>query len=241
MNEPAAVRVPSSAIELSRWPVRLDGPPLSRSVRSPKGKQWQPPEALMPDQIKAVIAAAACERDRLLMRCLWATGGRISEVLALRPSDIARDSLVIPNRKNVSRPFKRAFLSAGDADLPGELLLWAQEQGIAGDGPLFPSAKHDSEGKPKAISRQQAWLIVRTASDRAGVRVLAMRPSKYGDAGQAAPIHCHLFRHARIRQILRSTKSLPLAQKQAGWRHLMPQYLTIGDDEARQMMGTVGE
>ncbi len=37
------------------------------------------------------------------MRVLWATGGRVSEALALRAADIRRDALVLPNRKNPGR------------------------------------------------------------------------------------------------------------------------------------------
>ena len=55
-------------------------------------------------------------------------------------------------------------------------------------------------------------------------------------AGQPAPVHPHLFRHARVRQIVRQTRSLPLAQRQAGWTRLQPAYLSIGDVEARDMM-----
>ena len=58
----------------------------------------------MPEDVQAVIAAATCERDRLLLRCLWATGGRVSEVLTLRPRDVRREALVLPNRKDPSRP-----------------------------------------------------------------------------------------------------------------------------------------
>jgi len=70
----------------------------------------------------------------------------------------------------------------------------------------------------------------------AGVQVLAMRPSSHGDAREPAPVHPHLLRHARVRQLVRSTKSLPLAQKQARWSRLQMAYLTIGDDEARELM-----
>ncbi len=55
---------------------------------SAKGRLWQPPEGLTSAGIKAVVAAATIDRDRLLRRCLWATGGRVSEVLTLRPADI---------------------------------------------------------------------------------------------------------------------------------------------------------
>jgi integrase len=188
-----------------------------------------------------VIEAAPSERDRLLLRVLWATGGRISEVLALRPMDVRRDSLALPNLKNPSRPTKRVFLPAGQADLPGALLLWAKEHGLGDHQPLFFSRKRARDGRPRAISRQQAWEIVRAASERANVRVLALRRSTYGNAGEPAPIHPHLFRHARVRQIVRATKSLPIAQKQAGWSRLQMAYLSVSDEEVRAAMSTVHE
>ena len=92
-----------------------------------------------------------------------------------------------------------------------------------------------------AIGRVQAWRIVKEASERAPVRVLALRESKDGSAGVPAPVHPHLLRHARVRQIVRQTKSLPLAQKQAGWSRLQLAYLTMGDDEARDLMRRVDE
>jgi integrase len=170
---------------------------------------------------------------------MWATGARISEVLTLRPKDIHRDSLVLPNLKNPSRLTKRVFLPAGQMDLPGALLLWAKEHGLADDAPLFFSRKRGQDGEPRAISRQQAWEIVRAASERADVRVLALRSSAYGPAGEPAPVHPHLFRHARVRQILRTTKSLPIAQKQAGWSRLQMAYLSVSDDEVREAMQAV--
>jgi integrase/recombinase XerD len=186
-----------------------------------------------------VIDAALSERDRLLLRVLWATGARISEALALRPMDVRRDSLVVPNLKNPSRRTKRVFLPAGQADLPGALLLWAKEHHLGDNQPLFFSRKHALGGQRRPISRQQAWEIVRAAADRANVRVLALRASRYGQAGEPAPVHPHLFRHARVRQIVRTTKSLPIAQKQAGWSRLQMAYLSASDDEAREAMRDV--
>ncbi len=209
--------------------------------RERPAKQWQPPEGLSPGEVRAVIAAAQSERDRLLLRVLWATGGRVSEVLALRPLDVHRDNLVLPNLKNPSRPVKRVFLPGGEADLPGTLLLFQRELGLADDEPLFMSRMHGEDGRRRAITRTQAWRIVRAASERAGVRILALRESRYGAVGEPAPIHPHLFRHARVRQIVRQTRNLPLAQKQAGWSRLQLVYLTIGDDEARDLMRTVTE
>jgi hypothetical protein len=54
-------------------------------------------------------------------------------------------------------------------------------------------------------------------------------------------IHPHLFRQARVRQIVRHTKSLALAQKQTGWARLHTEYLTRSDAEAEQLMQGVPE
>jgi len=119
-------------------------------------------------------------------------------------------------------------------------MLWANEQGLAPQAPLFFSRKHGPAG-PRAISRVQAWTIVKAASERANVRVLALRGSRRGAIGEPAPAHPHVFRHVRVRQIVRQTRSLPLAQRQAGWARLQPAYLSIGDEEARELMRGVAD
>src|SRR6266851_5512690 len=117
-----AVSQGANALVSASRHVKLDSPQTKRSVRSNQ-KHWQPPEGLFPDDVKAVINAASCERDRLLLRVLWATGARISEVLALRSMDVQRDQVVLPNRKNPNLTVKRVYLPAGQADLPGALLV----------------------------------------------------------------------------------------------------------------------
>ena len=96
-NSPPPALAVREARELS------DSKRQTRSVRS-SAKHWQPPEGLSPEEVRAVIAAASCERDRLLLRVLWATRARISEVLPLRSRDVRRDSLVLSNRKNPNCP-----------------------------------------------------------------------------------------------------------------------------------------
>lgn len=150
-----------------------------------KNKHWEPPEGLSSAYVQAIIDAAGNDRDRLLLRVLWETGGRISEALALRACDIQRDALILPNRKNPSQPTKRLFLPTSSLDLPGELLHW-QQQHLEDDDPLFCSRKRGADGRKRAISRIQAWKIVKEASARAGIQVLALRPSQRGDASSCA-------------------------------------------------------
>jgi integrase len=146
---------------------------------------------------------------------------------------------VLPNSKHPSRPVETVCLSAGDQDLPGELLLWRKAEGLADGAPLFASRKRGAAGRVRAIGRIQAWRLVKEASERAQIRVLALRESKDGTAGAPAPVHPHLFRPARVRQIVRQTRSLPLAHLQAGWSRPQMAYLTLSDDEARELMRRV--
>lgn len=100
-----------------------------RSVK-PASKRWQPPEGLTPEDIQTVIAAAACGRDRLLYdalghRCPHQRG------LGAATQGCPPTGLVLPNLKNPSRPVKTAHLAAAHTGLPGDLLLWARDQGLA--------------------------------------------------------------------------------------------------------------
>jgi integrase len=90
--------VPASQIVL----LHSEGKRRSVALGPAKGKRWQPPDGLLPADVQGIIAAAPEGRDRLLLRMLWATGGRISEAMALRACDMQRDALVLPNRKNPS-------------------------------------------------------------------------------------------------------------------------------------------
>src|SRR5713101_1862447 len=153
---------PTRAIAVPESRVLSDSGGAPRSVRSPT-KHWQPPEGLSPEEVRAVIAAARSERDRLLLRVLWATGARISEVLALRPRDVHRDSLVLPNRKN-PQPDHQARVSArvragadgraaalGQGAGPGRrraavLLAQARRGRLAPAAPAWPGLAHCQGG-----------------------------------------------------------------------------------------------
>ncbi|HLZ28077.1 MAG TPA: hypothetical protein VKV73_12235 [Chloroflexota bacterium] len=78
-----------------------------------------------------------------------------------------------------------------------------QELGVAEHEPLFFARKRAANGDRQALERGQAWLIMKEASERADARVLALRASKHGPADAAVPVHPHLFRYARVRQIVR--------------------------------------
>jgi hypothetical protein len=86
----------------------------------------------------------------------------------------------------------------------------------------------------------QAWWSVNDASEGAPVWVRVRRAPKEGVVG-APGRSPYRFRHARVRQIVRQTKSMPLAQMHAGWSRLQLAYLPIGVDEARALMHQVDQ
>ncbi len=111
----------------------------SRSVRS-ISKRWQPPEGLARADVLAIIAAAATERDRLLLRVLSATGARISEVLALRPMDVQRSA-------HTAQPQEPQSIDQAGVPAPGtgrstrRPSFVARQEALADAEPLFFSRK----------------------------------------------------------------------------------------------------
>jgi integrase len=211
------------ALVATRTPVLSHSARRPRSVASRHSGPWQAPDDyLRPEQARAVIGAAATQRYRLLLRALWASGGRVSEVLGLRAIDVRRDALMLPNLKNPGRRTKTVYLSGSDADLPGQLLPWQREAQLAPDAPLFFSRKRGPDGELVLLSRGQVKRIVELAGRRAQVSRAAVRDSNTRHKGDPGPVYPHAFRHARVRQIMRTTRSLPLAQRQAGGPRCSP-------------------
>src|SRR3954447_10733921 len=158
---------------LSNSPSLLDCRPMrqpgGRSARAAgSGRSSAPPVAqrvpqgavAAPEVPPAILALVAGERDRLLLRTLWATGARVGDVLALRPRDIRRDAVLLPNPKDPQAPAATVSIGEAHASLPGELLLWAREHDLADDEPLFFSRQQAGDGRRRAITRQQAWQII---------------------------------------------------------------------------------
>ncbi|MBV9323847.1 MAG: helix-turn-helix transcriptional regulator [Chloroflexi bacterium] len=127
------------------------------TAAEPAGR-WSPPANLSLEAVRGLLEAAG-ERDRLLLRTLWASGARLSEVLVLRPRDVRR-GLVLPDPMHPGRTGNLVQLTAAHADLPDALLRWARAHGLNDDEPLFFSRERGADGRRKAIDRVRAWQIV---------------------------------------------------------------------------------
>src|SRR5919202_6128393 len=142
------------------------------------------PSYVTRDQARATINAATTQTHRLLLECLWQSGGRISEVLRLRPCDLdeREGALVLDNRKQKrgSRK-KRVYVST---DLVAQLQVLARDARIGYRSYLFRSGK--SGDAP--MSTVHAWRIVTACSRRGEVQV-------EDGQGHLRPANARDFRH----------------------------------------------
>ncbi len=181
-------------------------------------------------EARAIINAAEGFRDRLLLETIWQTGGRISEVLRIRPTDV--DALLgtiqLANLKQRrARARKVVYVSV---DLAAQLRALARDLRIPVDGYLFQSRQ--SAGKP--MSRYQAYRII---SDAARAAQVYKESPRIG----WAPAWPHCFRHGAAVHLLQQTLRLDYVQDQLGHSRLetTKQYLRLSDADKQRLRDQV--
>jgi integrase len=150
------------------------------------------PSYVTREQARAIINATTTTVHRLLLECLWQSGGRVSEVLRLRLSDIDPEAplLHLVNMKQRKRlrggalPRKVVVVSA---DLVAQLRALARDARIPAGGYFFRSQK--SQERP--MSYGHCWRLIRQYSIAAGIQVIGSdgqpRPStRSGKASRSA-------------------------------------------------------
>ena len=132
--------------------VRVSGhPPLPSAAVTLARASSGVPAYVTADQVAAMVACALTTRDRLLLRTLWESGGRVSEVASLRLCDIdrAEGALQLTNLKQRGprRHVKLVYISR---DLAGALLAFARDTRLGHDGHLFRSSIRGGARYPPA-------------------------------------------------------------------------------------------
>jgi len=195
--------------------VRVSGhPPLPSASLTLARAASGVPAYVTAGQVSAMVACAPTTRDRLLLRTLWESGGRVSEVASLRLCDIDRTegALQLTNLKQRGprRHVKLVYISR---DLAGALLAFARDTRLGHDGHLFRS-RQSGEGH---LTRQQVLRIVNRLAVDAGVIV----------QGRSGPRPaCGLdFRHGSAVHLLRS--GVPLTEVQSHLGHARVDTTTV--------------
>jgi integrase len=141
---------------------------------------------LEPQQVEKLISIAPNPRDALLVRILWRTGLRVSELIGIKISDIDSENRaivikVLKLRKKDGKTIERRRLipvDQGTLDMMTEYLAWRKQFPYKGDL-LFP------------ITRQRVDQIFWKLGKRAGIKEI-------GDpaVSKHRKLHPHHLRHS---------------------------------------------
>jgi integrase len=182
---------------------------------------------------KAMFVAAQSSRDKLLIRMLWVTGRRITEILDIRIHEIDFQINKIAfhiekktERVNGVRQKKDLVKLKPIDDFTVRLIkAYIAESNLSSDKYLFES--EFNPGRP--ITRQRAYDIVRWCAEKAGIE----------QVGGCKP-HPHHFRHSYAIDMARKMKSPSDVRKlQMMMEHsnlaVTEQYLQFSDEELKEM------
>ncbi len=184
-----------------------------------------------PEQIEAMIESCDNLRDRVLIRLLWRTGMRISElvkpgkdrspVLGLRVENIlwGENALIIRHAKRRDNPPRRIAIDP-------ETLAMVQE---------YLEKRTDKSEFVIPITRQMGYLVVRHAAERVGI-------TEVGDplVSKRRHPHPHHLRHSLAVHSVRVTKGnygdLIRLQHQLGHASVATTagYVQFSDEEQRK-------
>ncbi|MFF1633718.1 site-specific tyrosine recombinase XerD [Leifsonia sp. NPDC058248] len=159
------------------------------------------PKAITIDQVGALLAATDGDslqalRDKALLELLYATGARVSEAVALNVDDVIDDDIVrLTGKGNKQRivplgSFARAAIDA---------YLVRARPALSARGRATPALFLGMRGA--RVSRQNAWLIIRAAADRAHL---------------SAEISPHTLRHSFATHLLAGGADVRVVQELLG-------------------------
>lgn len=169
-----------------------------------RGKRF-PAEPLTADEVERLLGAitgngALAVRNRALIALLWRSGLRVSEALALRPSDVEAGKINVRNGKG-----SKQRMATYDRYAVGYLSAWEGERrrlGLNGRQPLFCSV---SSGKERAPGHRINPSYIRQLLPK-----LAQR------AGIDKRVHAHGLRHTHASELAQERLRLPAIAAQLG-------------------------
>jgi integrase/recombinase XerD len=170
----------------------VTGPNPWRQIPRPRPRPRVGDRLLTPEEVRRLIQAAPPGEPRTLLRFLYYTGARASEVAALRWRDILRlaDGTIACRLFGKGRKERTVRLRPA---------LWAALQQL-------PSRRQGLEARVFDCHRATIWRIVRAAADAAGL----------GDRG----VSPHWLRHCHASHALQAGASIVEVQETLGHARL---------------------
>lgn len=183
------------------------------------------PKAISITQMEQVLAATDGEepqqlRDKALLELLYATGARISEVVALNVDDVIEGDAV----RLFGKGSKQRLVPVGSyAQAAINAYLVRVRPTFSARGPATPALFLGVRGQ--RMSRQNAWLIIRAAAERAKLGV---------------EISPHTFRHSFATHLLEGGADVRVVQELLGHASVATTqiYTLVTADSLRDMYAT---
>lgn len=203
-------------------------------------KLWTPndiPEYITPEEAQAMIDACPRLRDKYILRTMWETGGRISEVLSLKPEmlDTINNCIILTNlkqhKKDGKTPLKRVFLFP-ESTLVKELIVYSKERSIPAHSWIFQGKSKDGRISPVTI-----WYLLANCEYGRKLGLAAELGIRKIKNDNLRPVWPHLFRHGAAMNMYHRTGRLDVVQKQLGHRSIVTTEIYAQlTDEDRQIL-----
>lgn len=183
------------------------------------------PKAISIEQMAAVLAATdgdevAAMRDKALLELLYATGARISEAVALNVDDVIEGDVV----RLFGKGGKQRIVPVGRfAQAALDAYLVRARPVLSVRGTATPALFLGMRGR--RLSRQNAWLLIRAAAERAQLGV---------------DISPHTFRHSFATHLLAGGADVRVVQELLGHSSVATTqiYTMVTADTLRDMYQT---
>jgi len=199
---------------------------VAREVRPPTAPR-RLPKAIAVDDVERLLEAAGyagtalAMRDRALLELLYATGARISEAVGLDIDDVdlAERTVLLTGKGGKQR---RVPLGSFAARALETYLVQARPT-LSAAGPGTPVLFLNSRGG--ALSRQSAWVVLRTAAERAGL---------------AAGVSPHTLRHSFATHLMEGGADVRVVQELLGHASVTTTqiYTLVTVDRLREVYAT---
>jgi integrase/recombinase XerD len=199
---------------------------VSREVR-PAAPPRRLPKAISVEDVERLLDAAGyarttlAVRDRALLELLYGTGARISEAVGLAVDDLdLHENTVLLSGKGGKQ--RRVPVGSYAASALSAYLVTARPA-LASAGPGTPRLFLNSRGGP--LSRQSAWVVLRTAAERAGL---------------AAGLSPHTLRHSFATHLMEGGADVRVVQELLGHASVTTTqiYTLVTVDRLREVYAT---
>jgi integrase/recombinase XerD len=197
---------------------------VSAEAKPPK-QSLRLPKAISIDQMASVLAAAAGDtpqalRDTALLELLYATGARVSEAVDLNVDDVIDGDII----RLFGKGGKQRIVPLGSyARAAIDAYLVRARPVFSVKGTATPALFLGARGQ--RVSRQNAWLIIRAAAERANLGI---------------DISPHTFRHSFATHLLAGGADVRVVQELLGHASVSTTqiYTLVTADTLRDMYTT---